>query len=286
MGIHMNINPVLFTFGGLEVRWYGVMMALGVAALIMWASWQIKRGAKLTYDDLLGAALVGIPSGIIFSRLLHVFDGSQNIQSYFSNPASIIGGDGLTIYGAILGAALGIWVYCRFNKINFGYLADVITPGIILAQVLGRVGCTINGCCYGTTATNLPWALIYTNPSSFAPIGIPTQPTVVYEILFLLVLFAVIMTFRSKFKPAGVQFLFYLGMYSVWRIGIGVLRAGLVNFIDWHVFGIHIALEEAQFIGIVAAIICFYLIVRLVRQARSEPETTEPAAPARIESEA
>jgi phosphatidylglycerol:prolipoprotein diacylglycerol transferase len=285
MGIHININPVLFTFGSFEVRWYGVMMAVGVAVLIGWAFMQVRRGAKLTYDNLLGAAIVGIPAGIIFSRLLHVVDGSENINYYFSQPSRIIGGEGLTIYGAILGAALGVWVYSRFNKINFAYLTDIITPGIILAQVLGRVGCTINGCCYGTTATNLPWAIIYTQPNSFGPIGEPTQPTVVYEILFLLALFAVIMIFRSKFKPAGVQFLFYLGMYSVWRIGIGVLRAGLVNFIDWHVFGFHIALEEAQFIGIVTAIICFSLIAYRVRKAKSTPDDIVATAEAKLGGE-
>jgi prolipoprotein diacylglyceryltransferase len=104
----------------------------------------------------------------------------------------------------------------------------------------------------------------------------------VYEILFLLALFAIIMIFRSKFKPAGVQFLFYLGMYSVWRIGIGVLRAGLVNFIDWHVFGIHIALEEAQFIGIITAIICFSLIAYRLRKAKAAPEAIEDAAAAEL----
>jgi phosphate/sulfate permease len=93
------------------------------------------------------------------------------------------------------------------------------------------------------------------------------------------------MAFRSKFKPAGVQFLFYLGMYSVWRIGIGVLRAGLTSFIDWHVFGIHIALEQAQFIGIITAIICFSLIAYRVRKANSAPQAIEPVAGTEIEGE-
>jgi phosphatidylglycerol:prolipoprotein diacylglycerol transferase len=161
--------------------------------------------------------------------------------------------------------------------LNFGYIADVITPGIIMGQMLGRVGCLINGCCYGTDAYNMPWAIIYNNPNSFGPLGIPTQPTVVYEILFLGVLFAVIMAFRKYFKPAGVQFFFYLGMYSVWRIGIGVFRAGLTNFIDWHVFGIHIALEQAQFIGIIAAVVCFSLIIYRVRKSGSAQEIVETA---------
>jgi phosphatidylglycerol:prolipoprotein diacylglycerol transferase len=280
MGINISMNPVLFTLGGLQVRWYGVMMAIGVAVLIKWAFQQVNRGAKISYDHLLGAAMVGIPSGIVFSRLLHVID----LWSYYSqNPGQIIGGEGLTIYGAILGAALGVWIYSRINKLNFGYIADVITPGIIMGQMLGRVGCTINGCCYGTTAYNLPWAIIYTNPNSFGPIGVPSQPTTVYEILFLGALLAVIMIFRKYFKPAGVQFLFYLGMYSLWRIGIGVLRAGLTSFIDWHVFGIHVALEQAQFIGIIAAVICFSLIIYMVRKNGSAQEIVDTAK-AEIES--
>ncbi len=280
MGIHININPVVFTLGGLEVRWYGVMMAIGVAVLITWAFQQVKRGANITYDHLMGAAMVGIPSGIVFARLLHVID----LWSYYSqNPGKIIGGEGLTIYGAILGAALGVWIYCRINKISFGYMTDVITPGIIMGQMLGRVGCLINGCCYGTTSENNPIAIIYDLPNSFGPLGIPTQPTVAYEILFLGALLAFILAFRKYFKPAGVQFLFYLGMYSLWRIGIGVLRAGLTSFIDWHVFGIHIALEQAQFIGIIAAVICFSLIIYRVRKSGSAPEVVE-AANAEIES--
>jgi len=258
--IEININPVLFTIGGLEVRWYGVMMALGVFVLILWTMLQIRRGARLTYDTLLGAAVVGIPSGIVFSRLLHVIDQ----WSYYSQHLNqIIGGEGLTIYGAILGAALGIWVYSKFVKLDYMYFVDVITPGIILAQVIGRVGCLINGCCPGP-ATSLPWGIIYTDPRAFIPNDlrmVPTHPTVVYEILFLLALFAVIMIFRSKFKPSGVQFMFYLGMYSLWRIGIGYLRVGTP-----FLFG----LEQAQVIGIIVAAICFPTIIYRMRKMKSQ----------------
>ena len=263
-----------------------MMMALGVAVLILWAFLQVKRGAKLTYDNLLGAALVGIPSGIIFSRLLHVVDGSQNIRLISRNPATIIGGEGLTIYGAILGAALGVWIYCRLNKLNFGYLADVITPGIILAQVLGRVGCTINGCCYGTTATNLPWALIYTNPNSFAPIGTPTQPTVVYEIHVPVLLFAVIMILPQQVQAGRRAVLVLPG--HVFRLAHrhrrAARRAGkfyrLACLRHPHRAGRGAVHRHHRFNNM------FLLIIRLVRQARSRPETTEPTAAAQVESEA
>ena len=249
MGITININPIAFTIGSTPVRWYGITMAFAVMVLIGWAAMQIRRGAKISFDAMLGGALVGIPSGIIFARLLHVIDQWEYYSQY---PSQIIGGEGLSVYGAIIGAALGLWVYSRFTKLNYLYLADVITPGIILAQAIGRVGCVINGCCFGEKATNLPWGVIYTNPGCYAPLGVPVHPTHAYEIIFLLTLFGVILAFRSKFKPTGAQFLFYLGAYGLWRIAVGYLR---IN--DPFLLG----LEQAQFIGLVSAIICFPLLV-------------------------
>ena len=262
--IEINIDPVVFTFGGLEIRWYGVLIALAVTVLMLWMYGQIRRGADISTDTLLGGALVGIPSAIVFSRLLHVLDR----WSYYSqNPGQIIGGEGLTIYGAILGAALGVWVYSRFVKFNYAYAADVITPGIILAQCIGRVGCIINGCCYGEVATDLPWGIVYTHSDCFGPIGIPVHPTQAYEIILLLMLFTVIMVFRSKFRVSGTQFLFYLGMYSLWRLGVGTLRVGTP-----FLFG----LEQAQVLGIITAVVCFGLLFYMVNKyARKSGEQNQ-----------
>ena len=258
MGIVIDVNPVAFTIGSTEVRWYGITMAIGVMVLIGWAALQIRRGAKITYDTLLGAALVGIPSGIIFSRLIHVIDQWEYYSVY---PGQIIGGEGLSIYGAIIGAALGVWVYSRFVKMNYLYVADMVAPGIILAQAIGRVGCVVNGCCFGEVATNLPWGFIYKNSACYAGqyLNIPVQPTNAYEIIFLLMLFGIIMTFRKKFKPVGAKFLFYLGMYGLWRIGVGYLR---IN--DPFAIG----LEQAQFIGLVSAVVCFPLMIYRYKRYR------------------
>jgi phosphatidylglycerol---prolipoprotein diacylglyceryl transferase len=246
--IHINIDPVAFAFGTLEVRWYGVMMSLGVLVLIAWSVLQVRRGAKLTSDDVLGAALVAIPSAVIFSRFLFLLDNW--VHGVFP---VVFGGEGLTIYGAILGAALGVWIYSRFTKLDFAYIADVITPGIILAQAIGRIGCVINGCCFGEIATNLPWSVIYENSKCYAGqyLDVPVHPTNAYEIIFLLILFGVIMATRSKFKARGSQFLFYLGMYGLWRLLVGFLRINTPFLLG---------LEQAQFIGVLSMIICFPLL--------------------------
>ena len=136
--ITIDIDPVAFTIGFLEVRWYGIMIALAVVVVVLWVLREVRRGANLTYDTVITAALVGIPSGIIFSRLLHVVD---QWGYYSQNPGQIVGFEGLTIYGAVLGATLAIWIYSKVSRFPFGYLADVTAPATILAQAIGRVGC-------------------------------------------------------------------------------------------------------------------------------------------------
>lgn len=235
--ITININPIAFSIGPFNIAWYGIFVVLAILTVILWAFWQVRRGARVSYDTIINMAVVGIPSGVVFSRLLHVLDQ----WSYYSqHPGEIIGGSGLTIWGAVLGVALGVWIYSRIRKIQFGYVADMVAPGIILAQAIGRVGCTINGCCYGVE-TDIFCAVVYTNPGTFAPLGVAVHPTQIYEIVYNLMVFGTLLKLRGKLTPDGSLFLIYLSLYSVWRIGIGFLREGTPL-----IFG----LQEAQVIGI------------------------------------
>jgi len=255
--ITIGVNPVAFTIGEMSVRWYGVMVALAVVLLILWMVWQIRRGADISYDSLLTVALIAIPSAIIISRLLHIID---MFGFYMANPGLLWGFSGLTIWGAILGATLGIWVYSRFTDFKYGYFMDLVTPAVLLAQVIGRVGCTINGCCYGKT-TSLPCAVVYTNPDSYAPLGIGVHLTQLYEIAFLFIVFGVLFWLRKRFQPEGSLFLIYLSLYSMWRLGIGFLRDG-TDFL----FGLH----QAQVIGIVVLLIVVPILVVRTRWVKGE----------------
>jgi len=250
--ITISISPIAF----LNIRWYGIMIALAVVVLVMWAVWQVRRGANLSYDTIITAALVGIPSGVIISRLLHVLD---QLDFYIRNPGLIIGGEGLTIWGAVLGATLGIWIYSRFSKLNFGYFADLLAPGVVLAQAIGRVGCTLNGCCYGIE-TSLPWGVVYTHPKSLAPLGVAVHPTQIYEIIYLLIIFGVLFSLRGRFKPDGSLFLIYLSLYSLWRIGIDFIREGAPLL-----FGLH----QAQIIAIIVLLIAVPVLALKARGTKA-----------------
>ncbi len=246
---YIDINPVIFKIGPLEVSWYGLMVALAVVTVVGWVAWQNGKSRLISYDAVFMAAIVGIPSGVVFSKLLHVINAWSFYQK---NPAQIFSGQGLTIWGAVLGAALGIWIYSKISKqFRFTLFADMIAPGIILSQAIGRIGCTFNGCCYGIESS-CPVSVIYNNPDSFAPNGIPVLPTQVFEIVFNLLVFGILLLLRGHFKKEGTLFYIYLFIYAAWRFGIDFIREG-----SPFLFGLH----EAQVIGILVMLITFPLII-------------------------
>jgi len=270
--VTISVDPVAFTVGPVSIRWYGIFIALAVIWIVIWMVWQKKRGVNLTYDTIFTGFLVGIPSGVIISRLLHVLDNivvaklhpelaaAGQVFDYTQDPIKILGGEGLTAYGAVLGAALGVWIYCRITKLDMGYVIHTLAPAIISAQAIGRIGCTLNGCCYGI-ACNLPWCVEYTNPDSVGFGAGVVHPTQIYEIIFNLIVFGVLWKLMSKVRPDGTLFLIYLALYSAWRVGIDFIRPGSPFLFDLH---------QAQVIGIIVLVITIPVLVRRMLRARKK----------------
>jgi phosphatidylglycerol:prolipoprotein diacylglycerol transferase len=160
---YLDVNPVIFHIGSLAIGLVGLMVALAVIFIVSWVLWQNTKYKTLSNDAILTAAVIAIPTAIIVSKLLHVID---LWSFYIQNPLKIFSGEGLTIWGAVLGATIGAWLYSHFSKqMRFAEFADIIAPGIIFAQAIGRVGCTFNGCCYGIQS-NSPLAC-YLYPYQF-----------------------------------------------------------------------------------------------------------------------
>ena len=283
--INFGVDPVAFQLGPFSLRWYGMFLTLAVVWVIFWMWLQIKKSAQISLDTILSGALVGIPSGLIFARLLHVIDDSViaslhpdlaesgRVINYLQHPGLIIGGEGLTIYGAILGATLGIWIYFKLTKTKMGYIFDLLAPACIMAQAIGRLGCLFNGCCFGTPTT-LPWGLVYTDPMSFGfNGGFPDQPTVVYEIIYCVIIFFVLLALQKKLKPSGSLFVLYLAFYAVWRLGIDFLRDGTP-----FLFGLH----QAQVISIIVLLITVPWMIIHTRWVRENTQT--PPSSDKIES--
>ena len=259
-----------FSIGPISIHWYGIMVALAVATLVLWV-WYFLRKVGVRTEDVMGAALWAIPMGIIVSRLIHVVD---KYDYYFHNPGDILGLEGLTIYGAILGGLLGAWIYSRLRRASFAPLADLAAPGIILAQAIGRVGCILNGCCYGKP-TSLPWGFVYPHAGPD-----PVHPTQLYELLGDLVIFALLFwVLRGRLRPSGSLLAMYLVLYSALTLTVRFWRGDTEQFLG--------PLQEGQLIAILVLIAAaIWLVVKKTHWGKEREELVSGDAeePLAIES--
>lgn len=259
--INIDIDPVILRLGPFALRWYSLLvMAAVVGGVLLARREAVRRG--LSTDSLLTLVLWAIPGGIVGSRLVHVIDQAD---FYLANPGSIIGGEGQAIYGAILGGALAAWIGSKVHRLPiFPLLADVAAPGIPLAHSIGRLANVVNGDAAGAV-TSVPWAFVYTNPNTYGPIGVPTHPSVVYEILWNMVVFAVLYRLKGRLRPDGYLFMAYLALYSLGRFFINFTRVNDPFFIP--------GLQQAQVIALLVVVITVPLLVARARLAGSGSDT-------------
>lgn len=137
-----SVNSVAFTIGNVTIAWYAILITLGMIAAVAYTIYRAKQ-VNIKPDVILDFALAAIPLGIIGARLYYVFTKLDEFSS-FGEVLNIRGG-GLAIYGGIIGGAIGVILVAVLKKINFFAIADCCTPGIILAQAIGRWGNFMNG---------------------------------------------------------------------------------------------------------------------------------------------
>jgi phosphatidylglycerol:prolipoprotein diacylglycerol transferase len=218
------MTEIVFRIGSLTVGWYGIMIAIGVLSAIGIAFIEAKRRGEYT-GHIINMALLVIPLGAIGARLYHVID---QWDYYMQNPGLIIGGRGLGIFGAIIGGALGLIIYTRWQKLGTLRWLDIVAPGLILAQAIGRWGNFFNQELYGYP-TDLPWA-VYIDPAHRLP-GYGSyshfHPLFLYESLWNLLGFAALMLLGHKLRGRlrdGDIFFLYIVHYGIGRFFLEGLK--------------------------------------------------------------
>ena len=131
-------------------------------------------------------------------------------------------GNGFVIYGAIIGGALGIALCSLKNKWNVLELADLVVPGLALAQGFGIIGCLLAGCCYGAETTG-KFGVIFPE-GALAPAGVSLYPTQIYSAIFDFALAAFLIWYSKRNRVDGHIFSLYVIIYSVGRFLIEFLR--------------------------------------------------------------
>ena len=205
---------VAFSIFGLEIRWYGLLIASAVLIGTVLALKEAKRkGVK--EETLIDMLLFAVPAAIIGARAYYVIF----MWDYYSkNPSQILNirGGGLAIHGVIIAGALVAIIFAKVRKENFWRLADIVAPSLILGQAIGRWGNFANQEAHGGP-TDLPWGIMID--------GVKVHPTFLYESIWNLLVFGFLLWYRRKKATVeGEIFVLYLMLYSVGRFFIEGLR--------------------------------------------------------------
>lgn len=217
LGMELNIDPVAFTIMGKEIYWYGIIIALGFCLAIIYGYREASR-VGLSPDHIANVVLIGTPAAIIGARLYYVI---FNWDQYRGNLGEIIAiwNGGIAIYGALISAVIAGYFYCKHAKIKFLSLADIGVGGFFIGQFIGRWGNFVNGEAYGRETT-LPWKMGVTEMGKL----IYVHPTFLYESLWNVIGFIVLLFLRKRKSYDGQLFYFYMLWYGMGRIWIEGLR--------------------------------------------------------------
>ncbi len=222
----ISVDPIAFTIGSLEVRWYGIMAAIAVASLLVI---MLRESKRLGISrDIYSIFLWGVIGGVIGGRAAYVI---YYWEHFMANPREIIGFAGLAQMGMIIGIVVAALIYMAVTRMRFSALlsiGDAFIAAALFALAMGRVGCTLNGCCYGQLSpfNFFPLAVIYTPRNTIAPEywGVPLYPTQLYHVFWNLIVFGLIWGFRRRFKPEGSLLFFGFSIYAIGDLFLRFLR--------------------------------------------------------------
>lgn len=225
-----HINPIIFSIGSMQIRWYGIMYLLAFLVVYFVAAYRIKSEnleyKKTTVSDFLLWAILG---SLIGSRLGYVL--FYDFGFFLANPLRIFlpvnvstGGyealSGLSYHGGLAGILLACVIFCYIKKIGFWHFSDTIVLGIPLGYTFGRLGNFINGELYGRVTT-LPWGMYF----PLDPTHQLRHPSQLYEAFFEgLLLFVILWNLRKKKCFDGFIFSLYIIGYGIVRFFVEYVR--------------------------------------------------------------
>lgn len=242
--------PVLIKIGPITIYSYGLMLALAFILAGVVTYLELKRrgyDTDMLYDLIILAAVGGIVGARIFYVIGHWADYSDNILQAFE-----IQSGGLIFYGGFLGGTLAILIYIWRKSLNTWEIGDIAAPALAVGAAVGRIGCFLNGCCYGQV-TNVAWAVKY--------LDLFRHPTQIYEFFMNMIIFFVLWSYRKKAKYDGQIFWMFVFMYSIARFVVEFFRVTIP---------VALSLSGSQIISLILFFMSgIYLVIRS-RRAREE----------------
>ena len=224
--ITISIAPEL-DLGPFSISWHGLFIALGIlVAFALGIRFGRERG--LDEDRLFALVAVVVLAGIVGARALFLLEHGDLLR-----PGEWFGTTGFSFYGALVAGPAAALLYARRSGAGLSYV-DAMAAGFGLGMAIGRIGDILIGEHYGQ-ASDLPWAIQYTNPDSMVPsTEIAYHSGALYEAIVGLLIFAVVWPRRDRFRRPGSLLATVVGLYSLgrfviffWRVDSDTVVAGL-----------------------------------------------------------
>ena len=212
----LNISRVAFRIFGMEIYWYGVIIATGFLLGMILAT-KLAERCGVNPDDLLTVALIAAPIAIAGARAYYVATMWENYDSLWE--VVNLRDGGLAIYGGILAGLVSMYVLCRWKKIPIARALECAAPAVILGQAIGRWGNFFNQEAFGT-ATTLPWRMELV----VGGVKMAVHPTFLYESLWNIAGCGLLLWVFSRRRFDGQVFWSYMGWYGFGRFFIEGLR--------------------------------------------------------------
>lgn len=250
------MHPTLFEIGSFKIPSFGLMVMLGFLAGL-WIATKRARRFGIEPSVVTDISFWVLIAGILGARLGYIV---QEIPYYSRHPEELFQWQfaGLTSFGGVIGAVIAVWIVCRRKGISTLTFLDVAAPGFLIGHVFGRIGCLLNGCCYGGRC-ELPWGIsVADRPGLY-------HPAQVYDALMNLVALAALLLLERVPLRAGQAIGFTLFghglarfIYEFWRAGTtSTTMAGL-------------PITEAQVAALATAVIGIVLWMRGSRTSQAQ----------------
>jgi len=263
------MHPELFHVGFVHLRSYGLMMAL---AFVVGTFLGLREARRLSLDEdkVVNVILITLVASVLGARMLYVLEHLPEFRREWTSVLALWQG-GLTLYGGVAAGTFAGLVAARRMGLPIWITADALTPALALGTMFGRVGCFLNGCCYGRP-TDLPWGVKFPH-DSFAFLEFGDQrvhPSQLYNALAGLALFAIFQSLRRRFRVPGVMFWTFIAAFALIRIPLDFTRAYEADAVLLRVGVADVT--ESQLMSAVMILFAGLMILRLRRAApRPEP---------------
>jgi phosphatidylglycerol:prolipoprotein diacylglycerol transferase len=217
------MHRTLFDLGPVSVHLYGIMLAIAFWLGIELSS-RLARKRGLDSTTIIDLGIVVLISAVVGSRLLYV---ATHLADYSQDWFGIIRvwEGGLSFYGGLLAAVVFGIAFLRKKHMPVLVVTDIIAPQIALGIAIARIGCFLNGCCFGKAST-LPWACTFPPNSQAGWVmgGVPIHPTQIYSVVANFLIFLMLMALYRRTMRSGIVFYAFLVAYGAWRFMIDFIR--------------------------------------------------------------